>query len=75
MSRLPQVNARQLVRALQSLGFQLIRQKGSHAFFRHPTSGRVTVVPIHGREDIDRGLLFEILLECGISAEDFLLHL
>ena len=36
------------------------RQEGSHVFLRHP-DGRTTVVPVHGGENLDRGLLKKLL--------------
>ena len=72
MTRLPQVKARELIKVLKRLGFELIRQKGSHSFWRHPMTLRSTVVPVHGGEDIDRSLLYEILREAGLSEEEFL---
>ena len=35
MSRLPLLPARELIRALQQAGFQLLRQRGSHVRLRH----------------------------------------
>ncbi|MBI4249271.1 MAG: type II toxin-antitoxin system HicA family toxin [Elusimicrobia bacterium] len=46
-----------------------MRQKGSHAFYRHP-DGRTTTLPHHGR-DIARPLMMEILREAKISPEEF----
>ncbi|MCB4757369.1 MAG: type II toxin-antitoxin system HicA family toxin [Elusimicrobia bacterium] len=46
---------------LRHLGFLLLRQKGSHAYFRHP-DGRSTVAPMHRGEDLGRGLIRAILL-------------
>ena len=56
MSRLPAVSGKQLIAALERLGFEVVRQKGSHCFLRHP-DGRVTVVPVHRGESIGRGLM------------------
>ena len=42
------------------IGFEKIGQTGSHIRYRHP-DGRLTVIPVHGNEDIGRGLLHEIL--------------
>ena len=64
--RLPQVNAKTLVRALGKKGFVLERQSGRHAIFRHP-DGRRTTVPIHGKRDIGRGLLRRIMKDSGIA--------
>ncbi|MFC1662503.1 type II toxin-antitoxin system HicA family toxin [Gemmatimonadota bacterium] len=52
MTRLPVLKPREVVAVLTSLGFEEIRQKGSHKQFRHP-DGRRTTVPFHG----DRGHL------------------
>ena len=59
----------QLIKALRRLGFQVIRVKGSHHFLRHD-DGRCTVVPVHRRETIGRGLLAQILRDCEITRED-----
>lgn len=72
MSYLPQLKAREIIRALRALGFEFKRQKGSHAFYQHPITGRSTVVPIHAGEDIDRSLLQSILRETGITPEELL---
>ncbi len=71
MSRLPTLSVRQVCRVLEKLGFEPIRQKGSHIFYRHP-DGRATVVPVHAGEDLGRGLLRSILRDIDISREEFL---
>ncbi len=72
MSRVPQCKPREIVRALEVLGFVLVRQKGSHAFFKNPQSGHATVVPMHEGHDVDRSLLYGILREAGVSVDEFL---
>lgn len=72
MSRLPQCTAREVVRALEVLGFVFVRQKGSHAFYKNPTTKYTTVVPLHEGRDIDRSLLHGILKEAGVSVDEFL---
>ena len=49
--RLTPLSAFVIIKILKKLGFEPIRQKGSHVFFRHP-DGRTTLVPRHDREDI-----------------------
>jgi predicted RNA binding protein YcfA (HicA-like mRNA interferase family) len=51
-------------------GFQRIRQKGSHVFYRHP-DGRTTTVPDHGRRDLGRPLIRDILREAEMTPEQF----
>lgn len=58
---------------LYMLGFEMKRQKGSHKFFQHK-DGRTTVIPDHGSEKIDRGLLNKIIKQDFLlSVENFLL--
>lgn len=62
---------RQVIAALQQLGFVEVRQRGSHKQFRH-SDGRVTTVPDHKGRDIAPGLLRQILADIRVPAEDFL---
>jgi predicted RNA binding protein YcfA (HicA-like mRNA interferase family) len=70
MSKLAIVSATQMSKILRHLGFLFFRQKGSHAYFRHP-DGRAVVVPFHRGEDLGRGLIRAILREIDLSPEEF----
>lgn len=70
MSSLPILSGKELIKVLKALGFEVIRQKGSHAFLRH-LDGRTTVIPIHSTKDLDRGLLRKILRDVELSPEEF----
>ncbi|MAG91060.1 hypothetical protein CMO83_00115 [Candidatus Woesearchaeota archaeon] len=75
MSKLPLLEAREIVKVLKKLGFELKRQEGSHMFFAH-TDGRTTVIPNHPGEEVDRGLLNKIVKhDLQITREEFLKHL
>ena len=69
--RLPSVTARQIIRVLEAIGFERIRQSGSHATFRHP-DGRWTIVSIHPGKTIPRGTLRKILRDAGLTVEQFI---
>jgi predicted RNA binding protein YcfA (HicA-like mRNA interferase family) len=62
--------AKDLQKVANVLGFQKIRQKGSHARWKHP-DGRATTIPIHGNSEIGNWLFYEILKQLGITEEDF----
>lgn len=68
------LKARDIMRVLNLLGFDAVRQRGSHIFFQH-SDGRTTLVPRHGGEDIGRGLLRQILREVEMSPEEFIKYL
>lgn len=72
MSKLPLLSAQELSKILKKIGFELIRQEGSHMFFEHP-DGRTTVIPNHPAEDVDRGLLNKIVKhDLKMEREEFL---
>ena len=68
MSRYPALSGKQPLLALQRMGFELIRVRGSHHFLRH-RDGRKTVVPVHSSEIIGPGLLNSILRQVQISRD------
>ena len=67
--RLPNITGAQLLKALGTFGFAVIRIRGSHHFVRHE-DGRSTVVPVHRGETIGPGLLGKILRDCDLSKDD-----
>jgi len=75
MPKLPLLSADKVIKILQKMGFEKIRQEGSHVFLRHP-DGRTTVIPNHPGEDVDRGLLNKILKkDLSIEREEFMGYL
>ncbi len=71
MSKLPMVNFKAMDRILRHLGFSVVRQKGSHVFYRH-ADGRTTTLPNHGNKDLARPLMREILREISIAPDEFM---
>ena len=72
MSILPILTARQVIQKLVRAGFRFIYAKGSHYFFRHPITNRITSVPVHGGKTIGRGLLSKIIKQAGLSIKEFI---
>ena len=70
MTKLPSLKARKIIKILKHLGFQKIRQEGSHIFFKHK-DGRVTVIPFHQGKDIGKGLLRAIIDDIKITPKEF----
>ena len=78
MPKLPRLPASAVIAALQRLGFEIVRQKGSHVVLRRPASSpesggaSVTcVVPLH-RRDLAVGTLGSVLRQAGVDAETFI---
>ena len=71
--RLPSLKARDVIRALQSAGFVIVRTKGSHYRLVHASDPRrQTTVSMHKGRDIPRGTLDEIIEQAGLTTEEFL---
>lgn len=65
------LSAKKVLKILSNLGFKIIRQRGSHVILKH-SDGRMTVVPIHSKEEIGPGLLLKIIKDAKLSKEEFL---
>ena len=70
MTRLKVIDSTKLEKLLLKSGFKKIRQKGSHAFYRHP-DGRTTTIPHHSGRDLARPLIKEILREIELSVDEY----
>lgn len=68
MSKLPPLSWREVVKALARAGFQVVRQKGSHLILVKDEY----VVPIPRHRVIKKGLLQAIIVEAGLTREEFL---
>ena len=62
--------ASEIEHVARKLGFVKVRQKGSHARWKHP-DGRATTIPIHGNAEIGSWLFLEILKQMAITHEQF----
>jgi len=71
MTRLPSLTGERVIKALGKAGFQVLRQRGSHVYLKHP-DGRATVVPVHKGESVGRGLVRKIMQDADLSREEFL---
>jgi predicted RNA binding protein YcfA (HicA-like mRNA interferase family) len=60
MTLYPAITFKDFIRKVEKLGFQRVRQQGSHVRFVHP-DGRKTTIPAHGNKDVPKGLLSKII--------------
>jgi predicted RNA binding protein YcfA (HicA-like mRNA interferase family) len=68
---LPAVTGSDVVRALRRIGFDTVRQRGSHVFLAHP-DGRATVVPVHAGETLGPGLLRKIARDLDMTRDQLI---
>ena len=67
MPKFPGLSGAQIVRALERLGFVVVRQSGSHIVMRRNAQG--CVVPNH--KEVKVGTVNGVLRQAGVTAEEF----
>ena len=68
MPELPHVSGRKAIKIFESLGFEIVRQKGSHVILRKGNKG--CVIPIH--KELAVGTLRSAIKQSGIDIEEFI---
>jgi predicted RNA binding protein YcfA (HicA-like mRNA interferase family) len=69
--RLPAVKSKDVVRALERVGFVVSRTSGSHCRLIHAADpARKVTVPIHSG-DLKRGTLRGIISQAGLTVSEF----
>ena len=68
MPKLPRVSGIEALRALQKLGFEKVRQRGSHMVIRR--GSKSCVIPMHS--ELKVGTLSGALRQAEISPEEFI---
>jgi predicted RNA binding protein YcfA (HicA-like mRNA interferase family) len=70
VARLRGVRAKELIRALETGGFDIMRQKGSHVVMHDAGTDKTVVVPSHSAE-LPRWLLNKISKDAGLDEDEF----
>lgn len=75
MPKLPRISSREAIRSLERLGFEEVRQTGSHVVMKKETEeGKIgCVVPLH--QELKVGTLSGILKQAQVTVEEFIEHL
>jgi predicted RNA binding protein YcfA (HicA-like mRNA interferase family) len=72
MARLPALKPKEVLRALETAGFYIHHQSGSHARLFHRTRKELRVtIPMHTK-DLPIGTLRNIIRQAGLTTKDFL---
>lgn len=69
--RLPIIRPQKVVKVLKKIGFEKIRQTGSHLILVNRTIKKIIPIPIHNK-DIKRGLLLSIIKQTDLTIEEFI---
>ncbi|MCA2923733.1 MAG: type II toxin-antitoxin system HicA family toxin [Microcystis sp. M038S1] len=71
MPKLPRISSREVIRSLERLGFEQVRQTGSHVVMKKETEeGTIgCVIPVH--RELKVGTLSGILKQAQVTVEEF----
>ncbi len=72
MPKMPRVSSREAIQALERLGFEQVRQTGSHIVMKKETKeGKIgCVVPMH--RELKVGTLSGVLKQAQVTVEEFI---
>jgi predicted RNA binding protein YcfA (HicA-like mRNA interferase family) len=72
MPKLPRTSSKEAIRALERLGFEQVRQTGSHVVMKKETEdGEIgCIVPVH--RELKVGTLSGILKQAQVTVEEFI---
>ena len=59
------MNSGKIIRMLEDDGWQLVRVRGSHHHFKHPTKQGLVTVP-HPKKDLPNGTVNSIFKQAGL---------
>ncbi|MFH1023696.1 MAG: type II toxin-antitoxin system HicA family toxin [Planctomycetota bacterium] len=70
MPPVPVLKPRDVVRAFRQLGWEVVRQRGSHIIMTKPFHLATLSVPNH--DTVARGTLRSLIAKAGVTVEEFL---
>ena len=75
MPKIPRISTREAIQGLERLGFEQVRQTGSHVVMKKETEeGKMgCVVPIH--RELKVGTLSSVLKQAKVTVEEFIKNL
>ena len=71
MSKLPVVSGDDVIKVLLKIGYEIVRQKGSHVRLRNKTDKEKKPITVPKHKEIKPGLLKRILKDANLSVDEF----
>ena len=70
-AKLPALTGKDAARVARRLGFELRRQRGSHAVYVRSSDAARVVIPLHSGLDLKRKTLRGIISDLKVTTEEF----
>lgn len=72
MPKLPVISGNKAVKCFEKIGYQVIRQKGSHIRMRHKSNKNKQPLTIPVHKTLGKGLIRKLLRDAELTTEEFL---
>ena len=72
MPKLPLISAKEAIKAFEKIGYQVVRQRGSHIRMHHKIDVNKRPITIPNHKTLGKGLLRKLLRDCELNIEQFL---
>lgn len=69
--KLPVISGKDAVKAFRKIGYEVIRQRGSHLRLKDPLNPAHKPLTIPDHQEIKPGLLRKLIRDANLSVEDF----
>lgn len=69
--KLPALSGKEIIRRFEKLGYEVVRQKGSHVRMVHESDSTKKPITVPFHPSVGRGLLRKILRQAEVSVEEF----
>ena len=70
MPSVPLLKPREVVKTFEKLGWEVVRQRGSHIILTK--EGHIATLSVPNHPEVARGTLRSLITKAGISVEEFL---
>jgi predicted RNA binding protein YcfA (HicA-like mRNA interferase family) len=72
MPKLPVISGNQAIKSFEKIGYQIIRQRGSHVRMRHKSDSNKQPLTIPRHKTLGKGLVRKLLRDAELTIEEFL---
>ena len=72
MPKLPVISGDQAIKCFEKIGYQVLRQRGSHIRMRHKKNSNKQPLTIPRHKTLGKGLIRKLLRDAELDMEEFL---
>lgn len=72
MTNIPVVSAKEVIKVFIKIGYQVVRQRGSHIRLHHSFDKQKIPLTIPNHKSLGRGLLHKLLRDADLSVDEFI---